>query len=619
MIRPRILGRVLRAVALASLLAWPVQAQEPRDLPYAVTIAPTPDAALNTAADAVSQLVRLREPAPTSAFGVIGRARGDLDRFQTALRSEGYYGGSVAITIAGQPLDTPDLATRLEGMAGPVPIEVRITPGPQYRITRIALLPEPPSAAPDIAAIMAQPLAIADGDPARAAPVLDASAQVVERLRRRGHPLAAITDRDVVVDHETHAMEITWRVAPGPHARFAAPEVTGAQHVDPGLLRRIAARRLEGREYDPERIERARRVLLGLGPFGAVRAEPGTALDASGAFPIGFVVSERPFRAVGFNLGWETNYGFTGSVYWEHRNLFGAAERLRVEGEVSRFAEGGDTQHMNYRAFVTYRQPEVFMRDIQLVARIGAVRERLDPYDRDVALASLLFEHPLTDQIVIQAGPGYEVGRVGRYDVWTNVNLVSMTFGLRYDSTDSLLNPTRGFRVNATAIPYMSLDAGASFTRLQAVASTYWNVTGDGRTVIALRAGVGSALGAPLDALPYDKRFYAGGGGSVRGFPYLSIGPLNAVNQPIGGASLVEGSIEWRQRVHGNWGMVLFADAASVGLSAAPGFSDVRVGVGTGLRYQTAIGPIRVDLGIPVNREPGGPGYGLYVGIGQAF
>jgi translocation and assembly module TamA len=366
-------------------------------------------------------------------------------------------------------------------------------------------------------------------------------------------------------------------------------------------------------------VESARRALLGLGPFGSVRVEPGTSFDANGDFPIAFVVRERAARAVGVNLSWETNYGFTGRVFWEHRNLFGGAERLRLEGEVSRFAEGVDLQHINYRAFITYRTPEVFRRDVQMTASLGAVRERLDAYDRDVALASLLFEHSLTDRLVLQAGPGYEVGRVGRDDVWTNVNLVSFVGGLRYDSTDNLLNPTRGWRLSGTATPYVSLNGGADFARLVGTASTYWNVFGDGRSVLALRGLVGSAVGASRDELPLDKRFYAGGGGSVRGFPYLSIGPLNAANQPMGGASVVEGSVEWRQRITGPWGVVGFVDAGSVGNTASPTVSDLRIGVGAGVRYLTAIGPIRLDVAVPVNPEPGGPGYGVYVGIGQAF
>ena len=616
--------RGMVALVLAALLpvAPPVAAQDNPDqgtLPYTIEIARSGDARLDAAAEAVSELRRLREPAPTSALGLVGRARIDADRLRTALQSEGYYDGTAAITIAGEPAEAPGLADRLDGRREPVPVRITLTPGPQYRIARVAVTAEASSSAAALAEATAEPFGVAQGDPARAAPVLDASGTVIDRLRRSGHPLAAMTGREVVVDHDTRSMDVAWRFSAGPRARFATPAVTGAQRVDPGLLNRVAARRLQGREYSPERVESARRALLGLGPLGSVREQPATEPDENGEFPVTFIVAERPFRAIGVNVAYETNYGLAGRVYWEHRNLFGGAERLRLEGEVSRIGSGAGVEDINYRAFATLRFPEVFRRNVQLVAQIGAVRERLEPYDRDVALASAIFEHPLSEWLIVQAGPGYEVGRVGRNDVWTNVNLVSMTFGARWDSTNSLLDPTRGIRANLAAVPYFSLNGGDSFTRVLASASTYVNLFGNGRSVIALRGAVGSALGATRDEIPYDKRFYAGGGGSVRGFPYLSIGPRDAANQPLGGASLVELNAEWRQRIGRNWAVVGFVDAASIGNTATPTLSDFRIGVGAGVRYFTSIGPIRVDVAVPMNPEPNGPGYGLYVGIGQAF
>jgi translocation and assembly module TamA len=130
---------------------------------------------------------------------------------------------------------------------------------------------------------------------------------------------------------------------------------------------------------------------------------------------------------------------------------------------------------------------------------------------------------------------------------------------------------------------------------------------------------VGAALGATRDDITLDKRFYAGGGGSVRGYVFQSIGPRDAGNKPLGGASLMEVSVEWRQRISGPWGAVAFVDAGAVGEDAVPGTGGFRVGVGAGLRYLTAIGPIRVDVGVPLNPQRGDPAYGLYVGIGQAF
>jgi translocation and assembly module TamA len=439
-----------------------------------------------------------------------------------------------------------------------------------------------------------------------------------EALRRAGHPLAAVAGRQATVDHDRRAMDVAWRLAPGPRATFAAPEVTGQVRTNTGLLERTAARQIEGRDYSPAALERARRALVALGVFESVRAEPAAALAPGNRLPVTFRVAERPLRAVGGSLSYETNYGLGASLFWEHRNLLGGAERLRLEGEVARLADGSFS-NATYRAFATLTLPELWRRDIRLTARIGAVRELLEAYDREAVLASALAERRLSDRLALQAGPQFETGRIGRYGDLEAFTLLGFTTGLRWDGTTSLLDPTSGARASVTATPYWSLDNGVTYTRLLAIGSTYLDVTGDQRGVLALRAAIGSAVGATRDEITLDKRFYAGGGGSVRGYAFQSIGPRDAGNQPLGGASLLEGSIEWRQRISGPWGGVVFVDAGTVGVDAVPGTGTLRVGAGIGLRYLTAIGPIRVDVGVPLNPERGDAAYGLYVGIGQAF
>uniref|UniRef100_UPI0018DFC1B8 autotransporter assembly complex protein TamA n=1 Tax=Roseomonas rosulenta TaxID=2748667 RepID=UPI0018DFC1B8 len=459
---------------------------------------------------------------------------------------------------------------------------------------------------------------LSPGDPARPESVLAAEDAMREALRRAGHPLAAVAGREAVVDHDRRTMDVTWRLAAGPRATFAAPEVTGQVRTNTGLLERTVARQIEGQDYSPAALERARRALVALGVFESVRIEAAMSLAPGDRLPVTFRVAERPLRAFGGTLSYETNYGAGVSLFWEHRNLFGGAERLRLEGEVARLAEG-DFSNATYRAFATLTLPEIWRRDIRLIARAGAVRELLDAYDRDAILVSALAERRLSERTALQAGPQFETGRIGRYGDLEPFTLVGFVMGLRWDGTTSLLDPTSGARASVTATPWWSLDNGVTYTRLLAIGSTYLDVTGDQRGVLALRGAVGAAVGATRDEITLDKRFYAGGGGSVRGYVFQSIGPRDAGNKPLGGASLMEGSVEWRQRISGPWGAVVFVDAGAVGEDAVPGTGGFRVGAGVGLRYLTAIGPIRVDVGVPLNPQRGDPAYGLYVGIGQAF
>ncbi|MFM6854056.1 MAG: BamA/TamA family outer membrane protein, partial [Sphingopyxis sp.] len=123
---------------------------------------------------------------------------------------------------------------------------------------------------------------------------------------------------------------------------------------------------------------------------------------------------------------------------------------------------------------------------------------------------------------------------------------------------------------------------------------------------------------APASAIAPSRRYYAGGGGSVRGFGYQAIGPLDAQGDPTGGKSLLELAAEARIRF-GTFSIVPFVDAGNVSDGSMPGLDDLRVGAGVGVRYHSNFGPIRVDVGTPINRRAGDSLVGVYVSLGQAF
>ena len=598
-------------------MANPLTAQEPPGIAYRVEVTPKDDGPLVSSIQAVSQLIKLEDTAPTDGYGLLARARADLPRITEALRADGFWGGAARIEIAGQDVTRPDASPQTTDPANPLPVAVILTPGPRYRIGQILIRSEPVQEDALVEQAAAD-LRLAEGDPARPADILAAEEALLLALRRAGYPLASVVARDAVVDHDTKTMDITWRIAPGPLADFARPTVTGTTRTDPAPLTRLMARRLEGQPYSPERLERARRTMMGLGVFSFVRAQEAPALDQAGRLPVHFQVQERPRHAVGGRLGFETNYGLTASGYWEDRNIFGGAERLRLETEVARIGETG-VDNATYRAFATLRTPEFLGRDLQSVSQIGAVRERLPAYDRDAALASFTLEHRLSDTMAISGGPNYEEGRIGRDGDMNDFRLFGVMGIFRYDNTTNPLDPRQGQRFSISATPYYSALDSNKFTRILAMGSSYFDITGDGSSVLALRAALGSAPGADRDEITLDKRFYAGGGGSVRGYTYQSIGPRDAANRPLGGASLVETSIEWRQRLTRSWGVAAFLDAGSVGEEAKPDFSGLRAGTGLGVRYLTAIGPIRFDVGVPLNRQKDDPSFAIYIGFGQAF
>ncbi|MCQ4162511.1 BamA/TamA family outer membrane protein [Roseomonas sp. GC11] len=622
----------------------PVEAppeEETRSIAYSVTLPETGDAALDEAIRRASALERLRESAPVDTYGLIGRAIAESDHLRDALRSEGYYGGRFAVLVEGTPPETPGLATRLQSRpagATPVAVAVTVVPGPRYTLAAPRLVAEPAGTAlPDGLSQALPGAGLAAGAPARAQPVLDAEARITTALREAGHPFASLRRR-VLVDHDARVLEVTFLIAPGPRAQFARPRVIGTgpaagtapggsetrtetrtdARTDAGLLGRIVAP-LEGETYRPAKLEEARRNLLSLDVFSTVRARAAERLDESGRLPVTFTVIERPLRAIGFSAAYETRYGPTFSTYWEHRNLLGGAEKLRLEAEVNRLGTTGDTSDTGGRLAASLKTPWFAGRNQTLSLDTAALRERPDAYDRDAFTLGATLERSLSPRLALSAGPQVEFSRVTQDGETTSYQLLGLLGTLRWTDVDNPLNPSRGLRGTLLVNPIYSLGESNAFTRLRAQASTYLDLSGDQGSILALRGAVGSILGASFGGVPPDKRFYSGGGGSVRGYSYQSVGPRTAAAEPAGGLSQVEATLELRQRVSGPWGMAVFVDAGSVTRDPMPDFGNLRFGAGLGLRYLTGIGPLRADIALPLNRESGDSAFGLYLGIGQAF
>ncbi len=223
--------------------------------------------------------------------------------------------------------------------------------------------------------------------------------------------------------------------------------------------------------------------------------------------------------------------------------------------------------------------------------------------------------------------------RLGRFDghagtrdpegVTDDYSLVGVPIGLVYDSTgpDGLFNPTHGIKGKLTVTPTVPFGGHSSlFTLIQLSGSTYFNLAStEGRSVIAVRGLVGSAQGASTFQLPPDQRFYAGGSATVRGYRYQSVGPLFPDQRPVGGTSVTAATVEYRQRFGTSLGAVVFADAGQVGTTAAPFTGKVFTGVGVGARYYTAIGPIRLDIAVPLDKRRKDELLEAYIGLGQAF
>jgi translocation and assembly module TamA len=616
-------GRILIGVlALCGLAAWfaPVaRAADP--LPYSLRLPTTGNSALDAAISGSLQLKTLQKRAPAGPFAVITRARQDFGRAKAALESFGYYRSHVAITIDGAPLDDPALPDRLQALpaAPPVPIAVTIDTGPLFHVRRISLDGSVP-------AVATRAFTLRQGDPAIAANVLGAGAAMLTAMRDDGYAFANVAPPQAVEIPASDALDISFHVTPGPRVDLGPITLLHTGSVHPAYIRRRLLVR-PGQLYNVTAIEKARQDLLAVGVFSSVVVRTAPSLDANGALPVTFDFTERPLHAVTFNVAYSTDLGGSAGVTWTHRNIFGNAEQLSLGASITGLGGTAD-KGIGYDVTAQLTKPDYLRRNQELIFTLTALKQDLDAYDQTAAIAGVALQRKLNSQWTASVGTTLEQEQITQEGVVRDYTLFVLPISAKYDST-GLANPlddaTHGIRANLSATPTESLGhRDATFVILQASASAYIDLdilglTKPGNSVLALRGLVGTAQGAGQFDLPPDQRFYAGGSATVRGFKYQSVGPLFPDTNPEGGTAIDAATIEFRQRVWGNVGAAVFADAAQVDTSSAPFQGTLREGVGAGVRYYTPIGPVRVDIAVPLNRPPGGDSFELYLGLGQAF
>jgi translocation and assembly module TamA len=592
------------------LLTIPALAANPQ--PYAVTLIPTHQSSLDGALHDASSLISLQKKSPVGGFALVQRAKGDLTRFQKVLYSFGYYKAQVTLTIDGHSLDDPTLPNLISNAPAKPPLSVKAAfdPGPQFHLRHITIHGTlPPAAA---AAIGLRP-----GQPAIAADVVDAQARLLAAIRNSGHPLAKVDMPPATVTLAQNTMDVDFEVTTGPRATFGPITIKGLKQTNEAFVRRRLTLH-QGELFSETAIRAAQQDLASLGPFAVVRIDPASQLDANGQLPLTVDISERPLHAVDAGIAYSTDLGINLNVGWHHRNLFGNGEQLNLTAQTN---EGGSAQTKpGYLFGAQFIKPDFLARDQSLELNVDALRQALQAYDQQGLTQKAALNRKLSPHWTLSYGITGEQEDITQEGLDQHYNLIGLPVAAKYDSTTDLLNPTSGIRGLLSVTPTGALGSRDSgFVILEASGSTYFDFGTKGDTVLALRALVGEVPGTNVFALPPDQRFYAGGSATVRGFRYQSVGPQFADRNPTGGTAIAAGGAELRQKIIGNFGAAAFVDAGQVTARGAPFTSAWRIGVGAGVRYYTSIGPIRLDVAVPVNPEPHGDAFELYIGIGQAF
>jgi translocation and assembly module TamA len=550
------------------------------------------------------------EDNPRTAQDVVAAARADYARLVGTLYQFGHFAPVVRITLDGReaanisPLSVP---ARIER------VEIRIEPGPTYSFGTTEIAP--------LAGGTELPDEFRPGSTATTPVLQDATGAAIDRWRETGHAVAEVSGQSITARHRDATLDARIAIAPGPVVSFGQLIPRGQERMRIERIVEIAGLP-EGVTFSPAVLDRVTERLRDTGVFSAVALGeqplgPGDSMD------IVATLTEAPPRRFGFGAELSTDEGARVSAFWLHRNLFGGAERLRIEGEIRGIGEGElsvdgvDGIDAGLRARIS--RPATFTPDTLAYGEID-IAALDEPTFRLVGLSvEAGVEHWFSPKLEGALGVGLRTFVFE--DIFgdrESATLLYVPAELTWDNRDDMLNPTTGTYMIGTVAPFVTLGDGVG-ARLTADARGYLGFGEDDRTVLAGRAQAGVLFGGDIDLIPPDYLFYSGGSGTVRGQEYQSLGAIqNGV--PSGGRSFGTLSAEVRQALgDGNLGLVLFADAGYVGTDAAFQGGDWHAGAGIGLRYDTPFGPIRVDIATPVRGGGVGEDIFLYIGIGQAF
>jgi translocation and assembly module TamA len=610
-------------------------------IPYALTVQVAGDpSGLKDAVRDASSLYSLRNDAPPDGEALARRAQSDFAPVIDALWGAGYYNAAVTIAIdrATLAIGSSDIAAFSRAAEAyrnraPAPVVIKVEPGQLFKLRSVRVI-DALGVEFTEAELPARIVSLKSGDPAAASEIRAAETRVVDYFRKQARPLAKIQSVAPVVDHAQDVMDVTIMAAPGPIAPFGEATIKGPQTFDPAIVRSFLYIH-PGDPYSPAAVADARNSIREIPAVGGVRITEGTTLDAYGRLPYQVDVEDRLPYAFGASMKYSTTNGPEGQVYWEDRNVFGGAERLRLQADIfyappwyiaSQSLTHFSSNDIGGRVSASFLKPALWGTTNDLL--IDALAERLSTsgagfvgYQAEDADVTASLRHRFNQNFWVQAGLEAQKGDATDALGTVNYTLVGVPVSANFDTTDSKLDPTRGVRLNASATGFGTfLGSSLDLVQLKAGASAYYSIDADSRYVLAGRVAAGAMSGPQLDAIPANWRFYAGGGGSVRGYAYNELGPTVFWGAVVGGRSLFDASAELRVKVTDTIGVVPFIDIGNAFSSSFPTFNEpLFAAAGLGLRYYTSVGPIRLDVAFPLERRAGTGPVAVYVSIGQSF
>ncbi|WBU63843.1 autotransporter assembly complex protein TamA [Paracoccus aerodenitrificans] len=542
---------------------------------------------------------------------ILAAARGDYARVLGVLFDEGYFSAIINITLDGveaaeiAPLDGPEYVGN---------VVVAVDPGPRFKFGQADLGP----LAPGTNAIESY----AVGKTAGTGIIKRATSNAISNWRDASHAKARVAGQEIIADHNVARIESRVDLNPGPAVTFGRLHATGNERLNTRRMLKIAGYP-EGEAFDPEKLETVRKRLRRSGVFSAITLVEAETLNPDNSMDVALTVVEQKLRRVGAAFELSNVDGAMFSAYWLHRNLLGGGERFRIEGEVSDIKADSDAR--DYDMDIRLERPATLSPDTTGYIDLSFSEENEPEYYKKSAEFGLGFSYIRSERLTAHTEIQYTYSRVNYGSGYYDYSTISLPTGFTWDRRDDMNNAKRGFWLEGEVTPFVGLKDTGSGVQLEGEGRIYHSMLTDDRLTFAARGRAGTVLGPDILEIPPDYLFFSGGGGSVRGQPYESLGfdvPLEGTDEDayVGGQSLVNISLEARYQVRNNIGAVVFVDAGKIWDDGAfQGDTKWHGGAGVGMRYNTPIGPIRFDVATPIEGKEDDSKVQLYLGLGQAF
>ena len=555
-----------------------------------------------------SLLVPLAGPTSNATSqDVIAAAQADYARLIGLLYDRGFFAPEVSILVDGRE------AASLSPVQPPRQInavQLRVIAGKPFRFGTAKLSP--------LASGTELPETFATDQRASTRTLRTAVETGITAWRSQGHAKAMLSSQTLVARHDAARLDADIRLNPGRQLRFGNLRVTGNQRMRTDRIIDIAGLPT-GKIFDPDEVDQAVTRLRRAGVFSVVslteadKISPGDTLDIDALF------TETKPRRIGFGAELSSQDGLGLSAFWLHRNLLGGGERLRVGGEVSGI--GGDTGGEDYELTFSFGRPATFNEDTDFYADADISSLNEPSYSTDRISLEAGIRRYASVQREYTLGVGFDAAKTTDAFGDRSYRILTLPLSAEFDYRDNELNATKGYYAKASLTPFFNLSGTANGLRGTLDTRLYRSVGEAKRVTFALRGQLGFVAGPSLADAPADLLFYSGGGGTVRGKDYQSLGVDLGGGVLVGGKSFLGISGEVRVKTTNKLSLVGFYDAGYIGSENFPDGASGRwhSGAGVGARYDTGIGPVRLDLGVPVSGPGKTNGLNIYIGIGQAF